>query len=122
RFRLPAGRPRTLDQGHRGAAIAFGIPFRLHRPAHHRPHTGDARPYQGGGLPARRDRRRHAARPARAGISWRRWRRVMNSRSASPMTSQPELDGPPPFTTLVELTWREKRIEHWIRFGRQSYE
>lgn len=21
-------------------------------------------------------------------------------------------------TTLVELTWREKRIEHWLRFGR----
>src|SRR4051794_233789 len=24
--------------------------------------------------------------------------------------------------TLVELTWREKRIEYWIRFGQQSYE
>lgn len=24
--------------------------------------------------------------------------------------------------TLVELTWREKRIEYWIRFGRQSGE
>lgn len=24
--------------------------------------------------------------------------------------------------TLVELTWREKRIEYWIRFGRQSAE
>jgi hypothetical protein len=35
---------------------------------------------------------------------------------------QPVVDGPPPFTTLVELTWREKRIEYWIRFGRQSYE
>lgn len=46
----------------------------------------------------------------------------MNSRNVSPMTSQPKLEGPPPFTTLVELTWREKRIEHWIRFGRQSYE
>ena len=27
-----------------------------------------------------------------------------------------------PFTTLVELTWHEKRIEHWIRFGREVYE
>lgn len=24
----------------------------------------------------------------------------------------------PSATTLVELTWREKKIEHWIRFGR----
>jgi hypothetical protein len=32
------------------------------------------------------------------------------------------VDGPPPFTTLVELTWREKRIEYWIRFGQQTYE
>jgi hypothetical protein len=29
---------------------------------------------------------------------------------------------PPPFTTLVELTWVEKKIEHWIRFGHQTYE
>jgi hypothetical protein len=27
-----------------------------------------------------------------------------------------------PSTTLVELTWVEKRIEHWIRFGRKSHE
>lgn len=31
-------------------------------------------------------------------------------------------DGPAPFTTLVDLTWRQKKIEHWIRFGRKSYE
>lgn len=31
------------------------------------------------------------------------------------------VDGPPPLTTLVELTWREKRIEYWIRFGKQTY-
>lgn len=30
-------------------------------------------------------------------------------------------DGATPHT-LVELTWIEKRIEHWIRFGRKSYE
>ena len=29
---------------------------------------------------------------------------------------------PPPFATLVELTWVEKKIEHWIRFGHQTYE
>lgn len=29
---------------------------------------------------------------------------------------------PVPFTTLVELTWHEKRIEHWIRFGREVHE
>jgi len=46
----------------------------------------------------------------------------MNPRSASSTTSRPEMEGPPPFTTLVELTWRERRIEHWIRFGRESYE
>src|SRR5690606_30780425 len=28
----------------------------------------------------------------------------------------------PPSTTLVELTFQRKRIEHWIRFGRKSYE
>ncbi|EHS53196.1 hypothetical protein PDO_1159 [Rhizobium sp. PDO1-076] len=28
----------------------------------------------------------------------------------------------PPVQTLVELTWREKRIEHWIRFGRIAEE
>jgi len=26
-------------------------------------------------------------------------------------------DGSVAFPTLVELTWREKRIEHWLRFG-----
>lgn len=29
---------------------------------------------------------------------------------------------PPPFTTLVHLTWRKKRVEHWIRFGQRNYE
>lgn len=30
--------------------------------------------------------------------------------------------GPVPFTTLVELIWHEKRIAHWIRFGREVHE
>lgn len=29
---------------------------------------------------------------------------------------------PAPFTTLVELTWRERKIEHWIRFGREVHD
>ncbi|QOG06379.1 DUF2840 domain-containing protein [Aureimonas sp. OT7] len=29
---------------------------------------------------------------------------------------------PPAFTTLVELTFQKQKIEHWIRFGRKSYE
>ena len=31
-------------------------------------------------------------------------------------------DGPPPFTTLVELTFQKQSVEHWIRFGRKSSE
>jgi hypothetical protein len=31
-------------------------------------------------------------------------------------------DGPAPFTTLVELTFEKRKIEHWIRFGRKAYE
>lgn len=46
----------------------------------------------------------------------------MMQRSSSPLSMQPTIDGPPPFATLVELTWREKRIEYWIRFGLQTYE
>lgn len=26
------------------------------------------------------------------------------------------------FITLVELTWRQKKIEHWIRFGRKAHD
>jgi hypothetical protein len=38
------------------------------------------------------------------------------------MIDRPQPDGPASFTTLVELTWRQRKIEHWIRFGRKSYE
>lgn len=31
-------------------------------------------------------------------------------------------DKPAPFTTLVELTFQKRKLEHWIRFGRKSYE
>ncbi|PRD40501.1 glycosidase [Phyllobacterium phragmitis] len=33
-----------------------------------------------------------------------------------------DLADAPPFTTLVELAFQRKKIEHWIRFGRKSYE
>jgi hypothetical protein len=46
----------------------------------------------------------------------------MSQGSNLPLSMRPAVEGPPPFTTLVELTWREKRVEYWIRFGRQSYE
>ena len=31
-------------------------------------------------------------------------------------------DGPAPFTTLVDLTFQKQKVEHWIRFGRKSFE
>ena len=46
----------------------------------------------------------------------------MSHSSVLPLSMRPTVQGPPPFTTLVELTWREKRVEYWIRFGRQTYE
>ncbi|RWE06360.1 MAG: DUF2840 domain-containing protein [Mesorhizobium sp.] len=46
----------------------------------------------------------------------------MNHRSSLPLSMRPRVDGPPPLTTLVELTWHEKRNESWIRFGRQTYD
>jgi hypothetical protein len=46
----------------------------------------------------------------------------MMQRSSLPLSMQPTIDGPPPSATLVELTWREKRIEYWVRFGLQTYE
>lgn len=39
------------------------------------------------------------------------------SRSSDNTASPPSDD-----QTLVELTWREKRIEYWIRFGHPAYE
>lgn len=46
----------------------------------------------------------------------------MTGDAARRMRGRPPPDGPAPFTTLVELTWRQRKIEHWIRFGRESYE
>ena len=46
----------------------------------------------------------------------------MTGNAAPRIGGRPLPDGPAAFTTLVELTWIEKRIENWIRFGRESYE
>jgi hypothetical protein len=46
----------------------------------------------------------------------------MTGNAARRMRGLPLPDGPAPLTTLVELTWRQKKIEHWIRFGHKSYE
>jgi hypothetical protein len=46
----------------------------------------------------------------------------MTQRPPLPLSMRPAVKGPPPFTTLVDLTWHEKRVEYWIRFGQQRYE
>lgn len=46
----------------------------------------------------------------------------MTRRKPSGAHGRPVSDGPAPFTTLVELTFQKQKIEHWIRFGRKSYE
>ncbi|NLS28315.1 hypothetical protein S2M10_33250 [Sphingomonas sp. S2M10] len=38
------------------------------------------------------------------------------------MGGRPLPDEPPPFITLVELTFQKQKIEHWIRFGHKTYE
>lgn len=35
---------------------------------------------------------------------------------------RPLPSGPAPFTTLVELTFEKRKVEHWIRFGNKTYE
>jgi hypothetical protein len=46
----------------------------------------------------------------------------MTGNAASRVRGGPLPAGAVPFTTLVELTWHEKKIEHWIRFGREVHE
>ena len=46
----------------------------------------------------------------------------MTGNAAPRVRGGPSPASPAPFTTLVELTWIERKIEHWIRFGRQSYD
>ncbi|NSX86341.1 DUF2840 domain-containing protein [Agrobacterium tumefaciens] len=46
----------------------------------------------------------------------------MSGRPSHLAHGRPLPDGPAPFTTLVELTFEKRRVEHWIRFGRKTYE
>lgn len=46
----------------------------------------------------------------------------MTLASSTRLAGRPLPDDAPCDLTLVELTWREGRIEHWIRFGRPIYE
>lgn len=46
----------------------------------------------------------------------------MTGNAARRLHGRPLPDGPVPFTTLVELTFQRKKIEHWIRFGFKNYE
>ena len=46
----------------------------------------------------------------------------MTGMAARPAHGRPRPDGPAPFTTLIELTFQKQKVEHWIRFGRKSYE
>ncbi|RWR27404.1 DUF2840 domain-containing protein [Sinirhodobacter populi] len=46
----------------------------------------------------------------------------MTGNAARRAHGRPLPDGPAPFLTLVELTFQKQQIEHWIRFGRKSYE
>ncbi|WP_247880788.1 DUF2840 domain-containing protein [Brucella intermedia] len=46
----------------------------------------------------------------------------MSGRPSRRAHGRPLPDGPAPFTTLVELTFEKRRVEHWIRFGRKAYE
>ena len=46
----------------------------------------------------------------------------MSGKASRHAHGRPQPDGPAPFTTLVELTFQKQKVEHWIRFGRKSYE
>lgn len=46
----------------------------------------------------------------------------MTGIAAPRMRSGAAPTSPPPSTTLVELTWIEKKTENWIRFGRYIHE
>lgn len=46
----------------------------------------------------------------------------MTGNAARRTRGRPLPDGPARSTTLVDLVWRQRQIEHWIRFGAKSYE
>ncbi len=46
----------------------------------------------------------------------------MTDKTVRAALQNPQVEGPTPFTTLVELTFQKKKVERWIRFGRKSFE
>lgn len=46
----------------------------------------------------------------------------MSGKASRHAHCRPQPDRPAPFTTLVELMFQKQKVEHWIRFGRKSYE
>ena len=46
----------------------------------------------------------------------------MTGKMACHAHDRPLPDGPAPITTLIELTFQKQKVEHWIRFGRKSFE
>ena len=46
----------------------------------------------------------------------------MSGRATRPLHGSLQLDGPAPFTTLIELTFQKQKVERWIRFGQKSFE
>ena len=112
-----ASRPGDAESWVQGAGTSAGRSRWgriVHRPSHHRRHARASRPHQGRRVPARRHRRRHAARPSRRANSLK----ALETRHEQ-VRRRFRVAGPRPIDALthVELTWIEKRIEHWIRFG-----
>ena len=46
----------------------------------------------------------------------------MTGHAERPADGRPFQGEPAPLTTLVDLTFRKQKVEHWIRFGRKSFE
>ncbi|WP_439500435.1 DUF2840 domain-containing protein [Aminobacter ciceronei] len=46
----------------------------------------------------------------------------MSGKASRHAHGRPQPGGLAPFTTLVELTFDKRKVEHWIRFGHKSYE
>ena len=46
----------------------------------------------------------------------------MTGKNVRAAHEHPQPNGPAPFTTMVELALRKRKVEHWIRFGRKSFE
>ena len=119
RLRRPAWRSRELDQGARRATARRPQPPRFTARL-----TIDVTPDLRGRIKIAafqrgHHRRRHAARPARARIPPIPRRRLDDRPPPHPRAPCRAAASPPDALTHVELTWIEKQIEHWIRFGRE---